>query len=94
MNPAPKEKLLFLLNFLPAIMVGLALILVFALLIMQNNQTKERQLIDQTYGRFNSCSLSFPPGTRSQSDIDYCWKQAQQDTDIKVKVYNGQGDRQ
>lgn len=44
---------------------------------------------NQAYDRYNACVLSLPAADRDKKVIDYCWRQAQQDTGIEVKRYDG-----
>lgn len=45
---------------------------------------------NQAYNRYNACVLSVPPADRDRQKIDHCWNDAQADTGIKVKRYDGE----
>lgn len=74
-------------QIIPFALVALGLVFVGVLLYTTSESTRERQLEGQTYARFVACSLSFPPGTRTTKDIDFCWKEASKDTGKSVKRY-------
>lgn len=44
---------------------------------------------NQAYNRYNACVLSIPALERTSEIIDRCWSQAQKDTGIEVKRYDG-----
>ena len=76
------------LGIIPSVLIIAGFALVFAFLIDSNNDARHRQLESQTYGRFNSCALSTAPANRSKKDIDRCWREAMNDTGVKVKIYD------
>lgn len=77
-----------ILGLIPSLLIVIGFVFVGIFVHLTTEATKDRQLQGQTYARFVACSLSFPPGTRTEADIDFCWVTAMEDTGKEVKRYD------
>jgi Mg2+/citrate symporter len=76
-------KKLFL-TVIPLIIVGLGLLLTILLLLGLQERSKQ----DDTYLRFEVCSLNVPPTGKTQADIDRCWTRVEKSTGVTVDHFS------